>query len=131
LGDARSLRGGTLYMTPLVFDPQSGAVASAQGTVLMSESTGRTQSENSARMPGAGLLEGTLPLPKCIDGTRLLLREPDVTLASRIADAINRELGDGSATVEDPGSIVLKPKGDKVDHATLLSRINDLRVQPV
>src|SRR5205085_1740712 len=131
VGDARSLRGGTLYMTPLGADFVSDPVATAQGTVLMSESMGRTQSENSARMPGAGVIEAALPKPQFADGSHLLLREPDVTMASRIADAINRELGEGMATVDDPGSITLKVKGEKTDHATLLARINDLRVQPV
>jgi flagellar P-ring protein FlgI len=51
-------------------------------------------------------------------------------MATRIATAINKELGDGSATVEDPGSIALAFKDSKEPHAMTLARIQDMRVQP-
>ena len=37
MGDARSLRGGTLFMTPLVADPNGPPLATAQGSVLVSD----------------------------------------------------------------------------------------------
>jgi flagellar P-ring protein precursor FlgI len=129
LGDARSLRGGTLWLTPLYMEPNGQAFATAQGPMLIPASAGRTMAENSARMPSAGLLENALPRPEFSKTTRLLLKEPDVIMATRIAATINRELGEGAATVEDPGSLVLAPKGQD-DRATVLARINDLRVQP-
>jgi flagellar P-ring protein precursor FlgI len=132
LGDARSLRGGVLWVTPLLSDVGGQPMASAQGPVLMSEtgSKGGNSIENSSRIPMGGLLEGDLPRPAFASSSRLLLREPDVTMATRIATAINKELGDGSATVEDPGSIALGTKDAKTDRASLLARIQDLRVQP-
>jgi flagellar P-ring protein precursor FlgI len=51
-------------------------------------------------------------------------------MATRITTAINKELGDGAATVEDPGSITLTFKDQKDDHASTFARIQDLRVQP-
>ncbi len=130
-GDARSLRGGTLWMTPLVADVGGAPVATAQGSLLFSEPSARITGENSARMPSGGLLELALPHLAFGDDTHLWLREPDVTMASRIATAINREIGDGTAVIEDPGSIQLKLKPDKgEDHAALMARIGDLRVQP-
>jgi flagellar P-ring protein precursor FlgI len=97
----------------------------------MSEPSARIVGENSARMPSGGLLEMPLPAPPFGQDAHLLLREPDLTMASRIATAVNREIGDGTATVEDPGSILLKLKTDKgEDHAALMARIGDLRVQP-
>jgi len=132
LGDARSLRGGVLWMTPLQSDVGGEPVASAQGPVLMADLGGARSSsiENSARIPAGGLLEVDMPRPQFTATSKLLLREPDVTMATRIATAINKELGDGMATVEDPGSIALSFKGQKDGQAEVLARIQDLRVQP-
>ena len=132
LGDARSLRGGVLWMTPLQSDIAGEPVATAQGPVLMADAGGNKSSsiENSARIPSGGLLESDLPRPQFATSNKLLLREPDVTMATRIATAINKELGDGMATVEDPGSITLDLKKQKENTAAALARIQDLRVQP-
>jgi len=132
LGDARSLRGGVLWMTPLQSDIGGEPVASAQGPVLMADVGGSRSSsiENSARIPAGGLLEVDMPRPQFTATSKLLLREPDVTMATRIATAINKEMGDGMATVEDPGSIALNFKGQKDGQAEVLARIQDLRVQP-
>jgi len=131
VGDARSLRGGVLWMTPLLSDVGSEPVASAQGPVLMADLGAKSGAiENSARIPAGGLLENDLPRPQFAQSSSLLLREPDVTMATRVATAINREMGDGTATVEDPGSIALKLKEGKEDKAALLARIQDLRVLP-
>ncbi len=79
--------------------------------------------ENSARIPTGGLLEGGSS-PSAIRGEQQLVApgEPDVTMATRIATAINKEMGDGTASVDDPGSISLKFKDSKEDHAALLAR---------
>ncbi|HVX41888.1 MAG TPA: flagellar basal body P-ring protein FlgI [Gemmatimonadaceae bacterium] len=132
VGDARSLRGGVLWMTPLMSDVSPDPVASAQGSVLMADvGDGRMGMaiENSARIPSGGLLEVDMPHPQFAASSKLLLRDPDVTMATRIATAINKEMGDGTATVEDPGAITLAFKDSKEDHATLIARIQDLRVQ--
>ena len=130
LGDARSLRGGVLWMTPLQADISADPVATAQGPVLMADMGGKTGVENSSRIPQGGLLEIELPRPQFAQSNKLLLREPDVTMATRIANAINKEIGDGAAEVEDPGSIKLSFKGNKDGVALTLARIQDLRVQP-
>jgi flagellar P-ring protein precursor FlgI len=133
LGDARSLRGGVLWMTPMLSDVGGDPVASAQGPVLMADiGVAKSSSvENSARIPTGGLLEADMPRPQFASASgKLLLREPDVTMATRIATAINKELGDGMATVDDPGSISLNLKDQKEGTAAALARIQDLRVQP-
>lgn len=131
VGDARSLRGGVLWTTPLLTEVGGTPVATAQGPVLMASASGRGSAvENSSRIPSGGLLEVELPRPQFAASDRLLLREPDVTMATRIATAINREIGDGVAQVEDPGSIKLSLKDDKDKLALTLARIQDLRVQP-
>ena len=134
LGDARSLRGGVLWTTPLLSDVGGTATASAQGPILTSDRSGTMRvsytNENSARIPTGGLLEQELPHPKFNDAARLVLREPDISTATSIAMSINRELGDGAAKVEDPGLITLTLKpDDKADRAALFSRIQDLKVR--
>ena len=136
VGDARSLRGGVLWMTPLLADVGGKPVASAQGAMLVSQGENNSyrasySAENSARIPTGGLLETDMPRPQFASTSRLVLREPDVGTASRIAVAINKVLGDSTARVEDPGAIALVFKADeKRDRATLLSAIRDIMVRP-
>lgn len=131
LGDARSLRGGVLWMTPMLSEVGGDPVATSQGPVLMADIGGAKSSsiENSGRIPTGGLLETDLPRPQFTSTSKLLLREPDITMASRIATAINKELGEDMATVDDPGAISLNLKKKEETAATLV-RIQDLRVQP-
>lgn len=136
VGDSRSLRGGVLWMTPLLADVGGKPVASAQGALLISESESGTyrasySSENTARIPTGGLLEAEMARPQFATTNRLVLRDPDVGTAARIAAAINKMMGDTTAKVEDPGSVALAFKADeKRDRATLLSLIRDVLVRP-
>jgi flagellar P-ring protein precursor FlgI len=134
LGDAQSLRGGVLWMTPLVAEAGETPVAGAQGAL----STGATtttrialQAATSGRVPDGGVLEVDLPRPAAAIETHLLLREPDITTAVRIATLIDSALGGpGNATVVDPGSIALTPRDTSGGFASVLARIRELRVQP-
>lgn len=114
LGDATSLEGGVLWMTPLTTDADQPPSATAQGPVMVSSSEKSlsllARRNNSARIPSGGVLEVDGPPPASVS-PRLLLREPDRTAARRIAEAINAALGEGTATVEDPGSIRLQAAG--------------------
>ena len=148
VGDARSLRGGVLWMTPLLAEVGGKPMGSAQGAILTTASSGASSSsggefgggggggrsqntaENAARIPSGGLLEADLPRPQFASATRLILRDPDIGTASKIASAINKDLGDNSAKVDDPGMITLALKpDDKQDRAALFTRIRDLRVR--
>ncbi|MCU0648093.1 MAG: flagellar basal body P-ring protein FlgI [Gemmatimonadaceae bacterium] len=135
MGDARSLRGGVLYMTPLVAEPGGPAMATAQGSLLVSEGGSAQQMryaptiETTARIPQGGLLEQDMPRAAFASSNRLLLREPDIGTASRIAAAINQSIGANSAVVEDPGSVRLA-LADSADRAVTLTRIRELAVRP-
>ena len=132
MGDARSLRGGTLFMTPLTADVGGKNVASAQGSVLISEGGATTRYartvETSARIPTGGVLEADLPRPAIAASSRLMLREPELGTATRIAAAINGAFGEKTATVEDEGS-VLVTLADSVVKPTALAKIRDLSVR--
>lgn len=133
MGDARSLRGGTLYMTPLVADANGAPLATAQGSLLVSDGGAATRympsHETSARIPTGGVLEADLPRPAIVATSRLLLREPDLATATRIALAINATYGDKTATVEDEGAVIVTLP-DSVPKPTALARIRDLSVRP-
>jgi len=135
LGDASSLRGGVLWMTPLIAAPGQPPVATAQGPLVISEDgsgrTGRsaTRMVNSARIPEGGVLELPLSAATKTPVPRLVLRQPDLALADRIATAINEAFGDSTARVIDPGLVELKPPQDAGDNiAMFLARVDTLSV---
>ncbi len=133
MGDARSLRGGVLWMTPLVAEAGGEPVATVQGALMVSDggtARGGYSIETSARIPGGGLLEADMPRPAFASVSRLLLRDPDLGTATRIAEAINNEIGAGSAFVEDPGSVALALQTPPEEHSATLTRISDIRVRP-
>jgi len=133
MGDARSLRAGSLYMTPLVADPNGPPLATAQGSVLISDGGSSTRyapiHETSARIPTGGVLEADLPRPTVAAASRLLLREPDLGTATRIADAINGAMGAKTAVVEDEGSVMVT-LADTVSRPTAYTKIRELSIRP-
>ena len=135
VGDAQSLRGGVLWMTPLVSDVGGQPLATAQGNLLISEGGATVQMarhlrtvETTARIPTGGLVEADLPRPAFAASSRLLLKEPNLGTATRIAAAVDSALGAGTATVEDPGSVLLAVKDTGTARAVALARIRDLPV---
>jgi flagellar P-ring protein precursor FlgI len=134
VGDARSLRGGVLWMTPLVADVNGEAMASAQGPMIVDDVpvAARRRAINpeaSGRIPSGGVLEIDLPRPASPRTGRLYLRQPDLATATRIAQVVDSAIGPGTARVEDPGSVMVSV-ADSV-WPTTLARIGDLLVQPV
>jgi flagellar P-ring protein FlgI len=133
LGDARSLRGGTLWMTPLVTDAGAQAVGTAQGSLVMSDGNINSRDfntvETSGRIPSGGLLEGSVSTASFASSSRLLLKEPDIGTATKIVAAINQAIGANTAKVEDPGSVALTlpPSGDR---AATIVKIQDLKIVP-
>jgi len=133
LGDARSLRGGTLWMTPLVTDAGVAAVGSGQGSIVMSDGNANSRDANpietSGRIPSGGLLEVNLQRANYQTASRLLLKEPDISTASKIVAAINQAVGANTAKVEDPGSIALTIPAAQ-DRAVTMVKIQDLKITP-
>ncbi len=133
IGDARSLRGGALFMTPLVGDPNGPPLATAQGSLLVSEGGSTTRytptHETTARVPTGGVLEADLARPVVAAVSRLMLREPDLGTASRIAEEINKAMGPKTAVVEDEGS-VLVTLADTVSRPIAYTKIRELSIRP-
>lgn len=138
LGDATSLRGGVLWMTPLVANPDDAPLATAQGAIpiQLEERTGRggyrgssNKGASSGRITDGGILEAALPALTLAATPRLMLRTPDLGLAARVANAINGKYGPGSARVEDPGSVLLKaPTGGADSLPMFLAAVDTLSV---
>jgi flagellar P-ring protein precursor FlgI len=133
LGDARSLRGGTLWMTPLVTDAGADPIATAQGSIVISEGKSTSRDayavETSGRIPSGGVLEGELPRTNFSTTSRLLLKEPNIATATKIAEAINQGIAPNTAIVEDPGAIALTLPDAATRSATLV-KIQDLAITP-
>ncbi len=133
VGDARSLRGGQLWMTPLIAEVGGDAFATAQGPLVIEDNLSSVRrrysvNEGSGRIPSGGIVQVDLPHPAQAAAGRLLLREPDIGTASRIAAVIDSVVGEGTAKVEDPGSVALTLKDE--DGVATLAKIRELRVEP-
>lgn len=138
IGDAKSLMGGTLVMTPMnAADGQIYAVA--QGTII----AGGAQAEGDAGsvtqgVPTAGSIPSGARVEREIEfeletlnNLRMALREADFTTAGRIEQAINREFGRRVALMLDSGTVQLDVPATRmrsVAHA--LGRIENIIVQP-
>jgi len=134
LGDAASLKGGVLWMTPLVSNPNSPPVATAQGPVVVADDPQSVGSYarrgNAGRLPEGGVMEVDPPPVVLAVEPHLVLKQPDQVTAVRIAEAVNASLGDGTASVDDPGSVALHPAAEFADNVNgFLAQVYTLPVQ--
>jgi flagellar P-ring protein precursor FlgI len=136
MGNARSLAGGVLLITPLT-GPDGQVYALAQGSVQAGGfnvgAFGTTVQKNqptSGSVPAGGIVERsvTANLEK---GTLVLgLKRPDFTTAARIADAINDALKEPAARAVDPASIeITVPAAFKGKAVGLITKVEALEVE--
>lgn len=138
LGDAKSLQGGTLLVTPLLgADGQVYAVA--QGSIAIAgfsaKGDGGSVTQNiptAGRISGGAIVEREVPFQLAsMTSTRLALRNPDFTTARRIASVINDTMRATVASAENPSSVSLKlPDGYRGGMVNLLTDIEQLKVMP-
>ncbi len=138
IGDAKSLLGGTLIMTPLnAADGQIYAVA--QGTII----AGGVSAEGDAArvvqgVPTAGMIPSGARIERevafdftTLSTIRLGLRSPDFTTAARIETAINREFGQAIAMMLDAGTVAMDlDRANMASPAHIIGRIENLVVEP-
>ena len=135
IGNAGSLRGGSLLMAPLKgADGQVYAIA--QGTLVVSGfgASGRdgsrisTNAPNGGTIPNGAIVERAAPGGSQSDLVTLNLRQSDFTTAARIVSAIDGAFGPGRARALDGVTIeVAPPPGDRI---SFLSRLESLDVTP-
>ncbi|AFL88142.1 flagellar basal-body P-ring protein [Terriglobus roseus DSM 18391] len=133
-GDARSLEGGLLLMTPL-YGTDGRIYAEAQGPLVLGgysvSANGNSKSVNhptTARIPMGGSVERGVPLDLAGRTTfNILLQDADFRSARSMADAINKELGRPAAHASNSRSVELQVKAGE-DVPELLSRVEGVEV---
>ena len=138
LGDAKSLEGGTLLVTPLL-GADGNVYAVGQGSVAI----GGFQAEGDAAkitrgVPTVGRIANGALIEREIDFNlnrqselRMALRNPDFTTAKRIASAINDFIGVPTAEPLDPATIgITVPPQYRGNVVSLLTDIEQLRIEP-
>ncbi len=138
LGDAKSLLGGTLLVTPLHgADGEIYAVAQGQLTVGGFAAEGDAASvvkgvPTSARIANGAIVEREVGFElDQLDRVRILLHNPDFTTAARIAGAINSHLKARVARANDSATVELDvPPAFQQQISALMTRIEQLEVDP-
>jgi len=137
LGDADSLQGGTLLVTPLL-GADGEVYAIAQGPVLINGFSAQGDAASvisgvptTGRISSGALIEREIDFHLGSQHTlRLALRNPDLTTARRIALAVNDFIGAPTAVPEDPATVRLTlPRNFNGNIVDLLTDIEQLIVQ--
>src|SRR5262245_40442087 len=140
LGDARSLLGGTLLLTPLKA-PNGRVYALAQGPLSIGgysyDLFGNLVQKNHptvGSIPGGAVDEANLPT---VDGSErgkvvFVLADPDYTTASNVADSVNRALGRRLARARDASRVDIALPGNQAgeDAVAFLKTVENVAVEP-
>jgi len=137
LGDADSLQGGTLLVTPLL-GADGEVYAIAQGPVTINGFSAQGDAAQivsgvptTGRISSGALIEREIGFQLGAQHTlRLALRNPDLTTARRVALSINDFIGAPTATPEDPATVrVSLPPGFNGNIVDLLTDIEQLMIE--
>lgn len=136
LGDAKSLRGGTLIQTPLRgADRQIYAVAQGAVSVGGASASGKGSSKTTnhptvGRVPGGALIEREIRTTLATDDAiRFALHRPSFSVAANAVTKINESLGGSFAMAHDAGNIVVKvPKDYKDNTVGLIAMVGNVEV---
>jgi flagellar P-ring protein precursor FlgI len=138
MGDAKSLQGGILLVTPLqgadgeVYAVAQGAISSGFSANGQSGSSVTKGVPTSGRIVNGAIVEREIDFHLAELGTmRLGLRNPDFTTAKRIAEAINRQSKMQVAEAVDSATVTMQiPLDRRKDIVGLMTEIEQLEVQP-
>ena len=134
-GDARSLEGGILLMTPL-YGPDGQIYAQAQGALVlggyMASAGGNTKLSNhptTGRIPGGALVERPVPYElKQMHVVNVVLNDADFHTAEQMASAIDRVLGTKRAHAVDSRRVEIAAAPEE-DMAALLDKVEAVEVE--
>ena len=138
LGDAKSLQGGTLLVTPLmgadgeVYSVAQGSIAVGGFSANAAAATITRGVPTVGRIANGALIEREIPFKLAsLKSIRLSLRNPDLTTARRVSVAINTFLGINASKAVDSTTIRLSiPRSYRKNIVTLLTDIEQLRIEP-
>ncbi len=138
LGNARSLRGGMLLMTPLK-GADGRVYAVAQGNVVVGGfgASGQSGSSVTVNIPTAGRIPNGASVeraaPSSFGGEKSLvldLNSPDFTTAKRMMDTINSTFGLGTAHALDGSSVMVAAPHDRSQRVSFISLVENLTLDP-
>jgi flagellar P-ring protein precursor FlgI len=138
LGDAKSLQGGTLLVTPLL-GADGNVYAVAQGSLAIGGFQVQGEAASITRgVPTVGRIANGAIIEREIEfalnslpNVRLALRNSDFTTAKRVAAAVNDFLGAATAEPVDPSTVALTvPKEYANNVVALLTEIEQLQIEP-
>lgn len=138
IGNSKSLRGGSLLMTPLK-GIDGNVYAIAQGNLVVGgfDAEGRDGSKITVNVPSAGRIPGGASVERSVpsgfnqgDSLTLNLNRSDFTTAKHIVDKINELLGPGVAQAIDGGSVRVTAPIDPNQRVDYLSVLENLEIDP-
>ena len=137
IGNATSLKGGTLVMTPL--KAADGQVyAQGQGNIVIGGSRAATGGAatsinhlNAGRIPAGGLIERAVPSLLADEFIQIDLRRADFALMQKTAEAIGRRFGLGTALPIDARSLNVRVPVEPLQRTAFMATLQDLDVQMV
>ena len=138
IGNAGSLRGGSLLMTPLR-GADGNVYAVAQGTLVVGGfgAAGRDGSRISVNVPSAGRIPDGATVEREVptsfnqgDSVTLNLNRSDFTTAERLAEAIDAAFGDGTAKPVDATSVRVRAPIDGGQRVAFVSMLENLTITP-
>ncbi len=138
IGNARSLRGGSLLMTPLR-GADGEVYAMAQGNLVVGGFgvEGRDGSSVTLNVPSVGRIPSGASVEREVpssfahgDTVTLNLRRADFTTAHRLVEAINTELGPDMARARDATSVRVRAPVDPDQRVSFVSVLENIRVEP-
>ncbi|MGE8677708.1 MAG: flagellar basal body P-ring protein FlgI [Achromobacter marplatensis] len=135
MGNAKSLRGGTLLMTPMK-GADSQVYAIAQGNILVGgagASAGGSSVQinqlNGGRISAGAIVERGVPTTFSRDGyIHVELNNTDFGTAQNVATALNKKFGQGTATALDGRVVQVRTPMEQASQARFLSLVEDLQV---
>jgi flagellar P-ring protein FlgI len=138
IGNAISLRGGALLMTPLR-GADGEVYAMAQGSVVVSGFgiAGKDGSRVSVNVPSSGLIPNGATVEKEVPTTFgkepfvvLNLNSPDFTNSARLADGLNKLLGTGSAQAVDAISVKVRAPAEESARVAFVGELQEMEIEP-
>nr|WP_120298014.1 flagellar basal body P-ring protein FlgI [Paraburkholderia sp. BL23I1N1] len=137
LGNSKSLRGGTLLLTPLkgadgqVYALGQGNVAVGGAGASANGSKVQVNTLNAGRVAGGAIVERAVPTSVSQAGTMQLdLNEMDYDTTQRVVAAVNNAFGSGTATALDGRTIQLRAPSDPEQQVAFMAQLQNLDVKP-
>jgi flagellar P-ring protein precursor FlgI len=138
LGNAKSLAGGALLLTPLR-GVDGNVYAMAQGTLVVGglDASGKDGSKITVNYPGGGHVPNGAIVERTVDAgfdvgntLTLNLRQGDFTTAKRVSDAINAKFGEDTARAIDSQSVEVMAPRMAHQKVSFLSEIENIDIDP-